>query len=483
MLSPFASHAAAAIANARALVFDAQTTGLVPGMRFVRRHGPWHPDRSMARTREPRRLKGVTARAMAGAAVLLAAVGLLAIGQSFPADALPGSPNAGDLRLQPSGEGLPFDPVRFRDFDDYLTQTRDRLERHKVYVDPRRKGRELAAATPFELPPADGCAQAGNARPRRGIILLHGLADMPLAMRDLARAFAARCFLVRVMLLPGHGARAGDLLTVTRGDWLAAARFGVKTLKEDSGAVFVGGFSLGGLLSIHALLEDDAIGGAFVFSPALALDDAWLVRQAVWLRHLIEWLDRDPPDDYARYEAMPVNATAETYLLTRELGRLLERRRVRAPVFMALSADDPVIDTAAARGYFEDRFSHPESRLLVYRRDPREGADPDDGRISYSNSFLPAQRIAGFSHLSLHVAPSNAHYGADGDYRSCGQSSGESAEAVARCLAAPDPWRGEVFGSGPAAVPEGEPVARLTYNPRFAEMLDRIDEFIAANSF
>lgn len=174
------------------------------------------PFSGMAGSREPRWLKDVRVRAVA--AVLLAAVALVTIAWSFPVDALPPTPNAGDARLQPSGEGLPFDPGRFRDFDDYLTQTRDRIGRYKMYVDPRRKGTELAAATPFELPPADGCAQAESARPRRGIVLLHGLADLPLAMRDLAGAFAARCFLVRVMLLPGHRARAGDLLTVTRGD-------------------------------------------------------------------------------------------------------------------------------------------------------------------------------------------------------------------------------------------------------------------------
>jgi len=437
----------------------------------------------MAGPRKPRRLKGVTARARAAVGGLLAAVGLAALGQLFPVDALSQSRNAGDARLRPSGEGLPFDPGRFRNFEDYVRQTRDRLQRHKVYMDPRRRGTELAAATPFELQPAHDCAPAESGRPGWGIVLLHGLADMPLAIRDLAEAFAARCFLVRVMLLPGHGTRAGDLLAVNRNDWLAAVRFGVETLKEDAGEVFVGGFSLGGLLSIHALLDDDAVRGAFVFSPALSLERAWLVRQAVWLRHLLKWLDRDAPDDYARYEAMPVNATAEAYLLTRKLQRLLQRRPVAVPVFMALSADDPVIDAAAARGHFENRFSHAGSRLVVYRRDPREGADPGDRRISYSNSFLPGQRIAGFSHLSLHIAPANAHYGVDGDYRSCGQSSDESAEAVARCLAAPHPWRGEVFGRNPAAIPEGEPLARLTYNPRFAELLDRIDEFIAANSF
>ena len=180
---------------------------------------------------------------------------------------------------------------------------------------------------------------------------------MPLAMRDLADAFAERCFLVRAMLLPGHGTRAGDLLDVTREDWVAATRFGLKTLKEDVDQVFVGGSSLGGLLTMHAVLEDARVRGAFLFSPALALRRAWLVRQSVWLRHVLDWLDRDSPDDYARYEAMPVNATAETFLLSRELARLLERRHVTVAVFMAMSADDPVIDVAVNRSYFEHRFS------------------------------------------------------------------------------------------------------------------------------
>ena len=417
------------------------------------------------------------------ASIALAALGFLVAGQSFAADASSRSPSAADERLQPSGEGLPFDSGRYRDFDDYVRQTRERLERHKVYMDPHRAGPELAAATPFERAPVAGCPPAAGARPSRGVLLLHGLSDMPLAMRDLADAFAARCFVVRAMLLPGHGTRAGDLLDVTREDWQAATRFGLETLKGDVDEVFVGGFSLGGLLSVHAVLEDAAVRGAFVFSPALALERAWLVRQSVWLRHVLDWLDRDAPDDYARYEAMPVNATAETFLLARELARRLKRRRVDVPVFMAQSADDPVIDVVVNRGYFETRFSHPGSRLVMYRRDPREGTDPGDARIGYRNSFLPEQRIAGFSHQSVHIAPANAHYGVHGDYRSCGQASGESAEAVARCLAAPHPWRGEVFGDNRAAIPDGAPLARLTYNPRFGELLEQVDEFLAANAF
>ena len=424
----------------------------------------------------------MNSRARAAAAALLG-TGVVLGGLSVTADASSGIANAADARLQPSGEGLPFDPDRYRDFDDYVKQTRERLERHKVYMDPDRAGVELAAAMPLERAPAETCPPAANERLIRGVLLLHGLSDMPLAMRDLVDAFAERCFLVRAMLLPGHGTRAGDLLDVTREDWLAATRFGLETLKEDVDQVFVGGFSLGGLLTMHAVLEDATVRGAFLFSPALALRRAWLVGQSVWLRHVLDWLDRDAPDDYARYEAMPVNATAETLLLTRELARLLERRRVTVPVFMAQSAGDPVIDVAVNQGYFEHRFSHPGSRLVVYRRDPREGTGPGDARVSYRNSFLPEQRIAGFSHQSIHIAPTNTHYGTHGDYRNCGQASDESAEAVARCLAAPYPWRGEVVGESRAAIPNAGPVARLTYNPRFGELLEQVDEFLMANSF
>ena len=323
-----------------------------------------------------------------------------------------------------------------------------------MYMDPDRAGLELAAATPFECSPVAGCPLAEGARPSRGGLLLHGLSDMPFAMRDLADAFAERCFFVRAMLLPGHGTRAGDLLDVTREDWVAATRFGLKTLKEDVDQVFVGGFSLGGLLTMHAVLEDATVQGAFLFSPALALRRAWLVRQSVWPRRVLDWLDWDSPDAYARNEAMPVNATAETFLLSRELARLLERRHVTVAVFMAMNADDPVIDVAVNRSYFEHSFCHPGSQLVVYRRDLQEGIDPGDARVSYRNSFLPEQRIAGFSHQAIHIAPANTRYGTHGDYRSCGQASDESAEAVARCLAAPHPWRGEVVGRQPGGNPQ-----------------------------
>lgn len=408
---------------------------------------------------------------------MLVLMGCIFTRPSFCAD----PPSPSDAQFQPSGEEVPFDPGQYRDFDDYVRQTRARLLRHKVYMNPNQMQLELAASMPFERVPAGSCGS--RTHPLRGIVLLHGLADMPLAMTDLAEAFAARCFRVRVLLLPGHGTRAGDLLNVTRSDWLAATRFGLDTLKTEVDEVYVGGFSLGGLLATHALLTDASLKGAFLFSPALALENAWTIHQSAWLRHLFKWVDRDKQDDYARYEAMPMNAMAETSLLIRELARLLEQDYVIPPVFMAHSADDPVIDVTANRDYFRKRFAHPASRLVEYRRHAREKIDPDDSRIRYVNSFLPEQRIVSFSHLSIHIAPTHRHYGVTGDYRNCGQSSGDrSPDAIARCLQALHPWRGETFGNVPKAIPDPEIMARLTFNPRFEELFEQIDMFIMANS-
>lgn len=382
----------------------------------------------------------------------------------------------GDPRFQPSGSGVSFNPGQYRDFTSYVLKTRKRLERDKVYTDSGRKAVELAAATPFELRPVVGCPDRENGRHRQGILLVHGLSDTPLAMRDLAEAFAGRCFLVRAILLPGHGTRAADLIDVSGEDWLEAVQFGIDTLKQDVDEVYVGGFSLGGLLAVHMALRNPDTHGVFAISPAFALKSAWLLQQSLWIRHLFDWADRDPPDDYARYESMPFNGLAETYRLSETLVQRLDGQTLNVPVFVAQSANDAVIDHGTVRDHFARHLVHPDGRLLLYRRDPQEGPDSSDPRTIYVNSDLPKQRIAGFSHLSLHISPANPHYGIDGDYRNCDDD--RSDEAVARCLAAAQPWRGETFEEDSVPVIDGEAMARLTFNPRFDDLLYEIDLFL-----
>ena len=64
---------------------------------------------------------------------------------------------------------------------------------------------------PFELAPERRrCARAGDGRHNKAALLIHDLGGTPYEMRDVARAFAEACYLVRAILLPGHGTVPGD---------------------------------------------------------------------------------------------------------------------------------------------------------------------------------------------------------------------------------------------------------------------------------
>lgn len=375
-----------------------------------------------------------------------------------------------DPSLTPSSQSVQFDADRYRDFQDYIEKTRQRLSDNKIFLSDADREKELLAALPFELPPASTC----NNAPSKGIALVHGLGDTPLMMRDIGKELASRCFLVRAVLLPGHGTRPGDLIDVSQKDWQQAVEFVVDTLKSDVDEVYLGGFSLGGLLAINHAARDADVRGVITFSPALYLP--WVVSNTQWLKYLMTWADVDPGEDYARYHATPLNAGAQIYKVTEILEAQLRKQPLDIPVFIAQSQDDPVINPDRNRSIFQRYLTHPASRLLIYQRNANGGEyKSNDERISFANSFLPEQRIYSYSHLALHISPQNPHYGEFGDYRFCDDDL--DASAMALCKTEDVPWRGEIYqldNSGDARKVR----VRLTYNPQFESLLASVDEFL-----
>ena len=73
-----------------------------------------------------------------------------------------------------------------------------------------------------------------------------------------------------------------------------------------------------------AALEQPAVDAVYLFAPALAIRTD-LIHAAPMLSNFVDWLDVDPPDDYARYEAFPTNAAAQLSKVIRRLGKRLEK--------------------------------------------------------------------------------------------------------------------------------------------------------------
>lgn len=391
----------------------------------------------------------------------LAALLALAAGCAGPAD---------HERYRPSGSETPL-PAAGGEFAAYLRAVDAHLERARVLHRPEDPAWELRANAPFERRPDPAHCGPEGERPERGILLVHGLADSPYTFRQLAGDLAERCFLVRTVLLPGHGTRPGDLLTVEHEDWLAAVEGGYRQLEREVEHAYLGGFSMGATLATLIAIEQDGVDGLVLLSPAYADEDD-LIWLAGYVAPFVTWLDADLEDNPVKYEAFSTNAAAAFAALTQRLEDRLDHATIDVPVMMALSTDDTVIDTRLSVRTFAERMPHPASQLHVYARPETRFPLPEDRRIRTFASADETSRIVNFSHMAPPFSPDDPHYGRDGRYRHC--TSYDDPAAYRRCRDAPREmlW----LGSHDSQVVEEERVyARLTYNPYYGDLVDAID--------
>ena len=371
-----------------------------------------------------------------------------------------------DGYFEPTDTPLPFDFSSDAPFSVYLDVTADYLMAHREFIRPGRKASELELVMPFDLAPPDSCDG-----PRRGALLVHGILETPYAMRDIAEVLNARCFLVRAILLPGHGTRAGDLLTVTADDWEAAVAYGIRSLHADVDEVHVGGFSLGGLLSALAALRDPDIEAALLFAPALGVTYPLLAHQSSWLKHLKDWLDRNPAPLPVRYQSMATNAVAQIVELTKRYDAEADAG-FPVPAFVVASVDDIAVRTDKVIDEFVERFTHPASRLIVYG----QLEESSDDRITAYRSFMPEQKVLNIAHMSIPYHPDNRYFGRDGLYRDCGQYLPIIPnDEVAACQRNDENWRGELDSTNDKTY---LPLQRLTFNPLFEETVEDMNEFL-----
>lgn len=367
-----------------------------------------------------------------------------------------------DPRLfKPSGLNSQFKGADLS-FDEYIHQTQAMLRAARVDLDPQNAADIINANSPFEWQPP-------NFDGRRGILLIHGLLDSPFMVRDLAQHFLRRGFLVRSILLPGHGSVPGDLIGIHHQEWVKAVDYGVESFKHQVQQIFLGGFSLGGALAVYKAQRDPNLAGLILLAPALALPQQYLA----WLLHFYSllgryvpaanWYQRRPQVDYTKYVSFAIDGIFNTYRIAEEVREAGKKKSLTMPLFVAQCAIDEVVSAQEIVEF----FSHtPNSlnRMLFYSAN---NTPFNDSRILHRSSVYLEENILDFSHLALPIAPENPHYGAHGDYRDF--------------LLYPDqqPPPGKVcLGPRNKTLLKQHIIQRLTFNPDFAGMTRAIDQFL-----
>lgn len=357
-------------------------------------------------------------------------------------------------------------------FSEYRERLRAHFVEQKAWVNPAAQAVEVEAVLPFEHLPSAECVT----QQRVGVLMFHGLSDSPFSLRDPARAIAEQCYHTRVMLLPGHGSKAEDLLTVTRDDWRLAVVNAVQQFSGEVDTLYLAGFSTGGaLVTEYAWLHPEEVQGVVLFSPLFKINSAidWL---SPILAPFIDWLDHYPSDDYAKYASIPVPAIAQAYKLAKEVKQRVLDNPAKTSVFIALSEEDATVDSGVSQEVFKRSLvHHPDSEMVLYSVSQ---ANQVNGQVQVINTDLPKQRIFGLAHMAVHGAPDNPYYGAQGEYRICAWYLGED-ERYNACREAKENWYGE---RSDALSERSDLAARLSWNPFFDDLMLRVSGFIATTS-
>jgi esterase/lipase len=378
-------------------------------------------------------------------------------------------------RLHESGLNSRFAFSRDVSFDEYIRQSERMIEKARVDINEINRDAILNANRPFELKPDESrFPRNREGRFEKGILLIHGLSDSPYFLQPIARSLQQRGFLVRAILLPGHGTVPGDLLSVRYQEWIRATEYGVDQLKQQVEKLYLGGFSTGGALCIHEALKNQNVQGLILFAPAVGIRSPWAAL-AGFMSIFSDWLGSKGDDkDYAKYESFAINGGAQVYDLTRDIdAAFASGKRLSMPVFTVVSADDISTDTDKTVDVFKTYMTSPKSLLLLYGKEDAKSRKEGAGEIIFQKSFFPEERISDYAHISLLIPPDDPHYGKNGGYKYCLHYQAEPVKRMS-CLHDPHLWQGEITRENLSRYT----LRRLTYNPRHDEMIRTLDRFL-----
>lgn len=206
----------------------------------------------------------------------------------------------------------------------------------------------------------DSFTLSGN---KTGILLLHGFTATTAEVRLMAECLNLAGFSISAPLLPGHGTFPDDLNHVKWIAWYEAAEAAFLELRRSCSHVFVGGESMGSLLTLLLASRYTGIDGVMCFAPAIKIPKAWM---APLLKAFIPWQEKPVENDglpWKGYNVNPVKGVAEVFKLQIQVRR--ELRHVTQPAIIFTGFRDKTIAPDSGQLIFDHIASIDKSLHLM----------------------------------------------------------------------------------------------------------------------
>jgi carboxylesterase len=224
---------------------------------------------------------------------------------------------------------------------------------------------------PAYLDPSAFAAEGGSI----GALLIHGFTGSAAETRPMGQYLAARGLSVRCPLLPGHGTQAQDLTHISWRAWASEVESALLNLQEQCSAVFVGGLSLGSLLTLWLGAQHPEIAGLIPMAPAVRVRSR-LLPLTLGVRYVLRYSPINPMgrsdmgDTEARqrlwcYDQLPLWGAGEVFLLQRQVRGTLPR--IRQPILIFQGRHDAQLSAQAAELLY-DRVGSSDKTLVWLAR-------------------------------------------------------------------------------------------------------------------
>jgi carboxylesterase len=218
---------------------------------------------------------------------------------------------------------------------------------------------------------ADQPASVAQSGQRVGALLIHGYTGSVAETRPMGEYLAARGLAIRCPLLPGHGTTPEDMNHVRWQEWVTEVETALKDLQRGCDTVFVGGLSMGSLLTLWLGAQHAEISGLITMAPAVRVQNR-LLPLSLLLRHVLTYNpfesigDDDLGDPAAAdriwcYDKTPLWGAGELFLLQRKVVRALPG--IRQPMLIIQGRRDPMVHPQAAQILY-DTIGSTDKRVI-----------------------------------------------------------------------------------------------------------------------
>lgn len=217
--------------------------------------------------------------------------------------------------------------IFFKDPEDWATKLRPKMH-HNPQIDP------------IFLKGTNGA----------GVLLVHGFTGTPDCMRPVANELHAQGYTVSAPLLAGHGTTPQQCSKTGWKEWFNSVTQAALVLHEQCSKIFVGGLSLGSLLSLRLAAEYPQIAAIACFATPLYLQP-WVrsLLPLVWNSPLktvwkyqkkisVDIKDPDAKANFWNYDRMPLSCIVSLMELQTQVTELLPK--IQMPILLMHSRHD-----------------------------------------------------------------------------------------------------------------------------------------------